>query len=172
MPQIETRTIPRPKKAPRISKHTPLRYDPHAHERRHELQARYPGGPTRCTRCPPTTFCETCARINRARHHAGLLRPTNDPHPSPDNAIHPIVVGKYRGPTFERRLKDLSQPVVTAFIEHFGGSWVRGIVSLNGKRIYVGRKTQSLSKAWDFAHRSARLVKLGLQYESDLCEGS
>lgn len=41
---------------------------------------------------------------------------------------------------------------------------------LNGKRIYVGDKTQSQDDAWDYASNSARLIKIGLQFESQLAD--
>lgn len=148
-----------------------------AREQREYHHYTYSGGITRCSKCPPQRsraephrFCPDCARINRARQHAGLIRPKGSPEPSADNIINPIVVGKYKGPTFQRRYNNSPQPVVTAFVEHFRGGWRRGVALLNGKRIYVGDKTQSQDDAWDYASNSARLIKIGLQFESQLAD--
>jgi hypothetical protein len=139
--------------------------DPSDRERTYTTHA---GGVTRCSACPPKHCCDDCARINNARQIAGLIRPPGDPRPSPDNIIHPTVVGKYRGPTIQRRFKTAAQPVVTAFVEPISRGWRRGVATLNGKRIHVGPKVQSIDAAWAFATTSARNIKLALAYESEL----
>lgn len=143
---------------------------------RHEYN--YTGGVTRCSRCPPQRtrsephrFCADCASINRARQHAGLIRPSGSPDPSPANIINPLVVGKYRGPSLTlRRFANSPQPVVTAFVEKLGGGWRRGVATLNGKRVYEGRPTRSQSDAWDYAGMSADCIRTGLRFESELAD--
>jgi hypothetical protein len=174
MPKIVTHLIRAPKRQTqpkvRLRKHV----DPSERQRTHYT---YSGGVTRCSRCPPKAsrtapdrFCDDCARINAARHQAGLIRPAGDLRPSPDNIINPLVVGKYRGPTIQRRFKDAAQPVVTAYVEKLGRGWRRGVATLNGKRIYVGKPVRTVEEAMRYATHSQRLIKLGLQFESDCAD--
>lgn len=174
MPKIETRVIALQTRTGRRNQTSVGTSHINAFKRSQALETRerhtttHFGGVTRCSRCPPRHCCEDCARINNARQIAGLIRPPGDPRPSPDNIINPTVVGKYRGPGYHRRYKDTSQPVVTAFVEKLGRGWRRGVATLNGKRVYVGKPMQSHDAAWEWAGNSAKLIKLGLRFESDL----
>jgi hypothetical protein len=134
---------------------------------RTELAPRYPGGPTRCTRCPPKCFCDECGRINKQRQHAGLIRPSGDPRPSAANIYNPAVVGKYKAMGKKEYLQSPGL-IVTAFVERLGGGWRRGVATLNGKRIYEGKPTRSADEAMSWAIGRQKLIKLGLSYESSL----
>lgn len=182
MPRIETRVLELKARTIRKTRTSVGSSKINAHKahvqretnERHEYH--YSGGITRCSRCPPdrtgmpARFCEDCARINKARHQAGLIRPSGDQRSSPDNIINPLVIGKYRGPGFHRRYKDSAQPVVTAFVEKFGGGWRRGVATLNGVRVHVGPKVRSVEEAFAFANQSMKLIKLGLQFEAELAD--
>lgn len=176
MPRIETRTIALETRTTRKIKTSVGSSKVNAHrlhverETKHRHETTHFGGVTRCSKCPPKHCCPECARINNARQIAGLIRPPGDERPSPDNIINPTVVGKYRGPGFHRRYKDVSQPIVGSFVEKVSRGWRRGVATLNGARIHVGPKVQSQDEAWAYATNSAKLIKLGLQFESELAD--
>jgi hypothetical protein len=167
MPKITTHLVSAKPKAFVTTKVRRKHRDPSDTERTYTTHC---GGVTRCSRCPPKRCCDDCARINNARQMAGLIRPSGDPRPSPDNIIHPTVVGKYRGPSIQRRYKDLPQPVVTAFVEPLGKGWRRGVATLNGRRIYVGKPMRTIEQAFAYATQCQRLIKMGLEFESELAE--
>lgn len=136
---------------------------------RTEFAPRYPGGPTRCTRCPPKSFCDECGRINKARQHAGLIRPAGDPRPSTDNIYNPAVVGRYK-PMGSTAYRQTPGVVVTGFVERLGGGWRRGVVTINGKRMYEGKPTRDNDEAWSYAADRQNMVKISLRFESALCK--
>jgi hypothetical protein len=115
---------------------------------RTELAPRYPGGPTRCTRCPPKCFCDECGRINKQRQHAGLIRPSGDPRPSAANIYNPAVVGKYKAMGKKEYLQSPGL-VVTAFVERLGGGWRRGVA----QQRYEGKPTRSADEAMNGSKR-------------------
>jgi hypothetical protein len=134
-------------------------------ERRRREARTYPaGGVTRCGRCPPTRCCDECASINKGRQMAGLIRPYGMEVDHANNAMVPLVEGKYRG---ARRLlnKGVNCPVVTAYLKRSGSGWMRGASMLNGQDVYVGPATRDKDAAWAFAADHAQLIKDGLEYE-------
>jgi hypothetical protein len=137
---------------------------------RTELAPRYPGGPTRCTRCPPKCFCDECGRINKQRQHAGLIRPSGDPRPSAANIYNPAVVGKYKAMGKKEYLQSPGL-VVTAFVERLGGGWRRGVATLNGKRIYEGKPTRSADEAMSLGDRPAETHQAGPQLREQFVNG-
>lgn len=131
------------------------------------------GGITTCTHCPPRTsmsaelrFCADCQRINRARFQAGLIKPPRDQRDHPNNIINPTVAGSYRGQPYHKRFTRSGGPCITASVEKLGSSWRRGVVTLNGAKIYIGPKTRSQDDAWDYANARAKVARAGLEFES------
>lgn len=146
-------------------------------ERRAVKHYTHSGGITTCTRCPPRAsmtaelrFCEDCARINRARFQAGLIKPPGDMTDHPNNIINPHVAGAYRGQHFSKRFAQSGGPCITASIEHLGGGWRRGVVTLNGAKLYIGPKTRDQDAAWDYAVARSKAVRVGLEHESLVAE--
>jgi hypothetical protein len=121
---------------------------------------------TRCTNCPPTSCCDTCAKINNGRIIAGLIKPIGADIDHANNAMVPLVEGKYRG---ARRLmnKGVRTPVVTAYLKRTKNGWYRGAAMLNHNDIYVGEATRDKAAAWAFAAQGASAIKAGLEYERE-----
>lgn len=127
----------------------------------------------RCTRCPqhadwraPKRFCDDCARINRARQHAGLIKtPEEKDGPSRGNSMYPMVNGPYRGARRPARYRNSPRPVVTAYLKRTKNGWYRGAAMLDGVDVYVGEATRSKQEAWDYAGMSAQCIKDGLAFE-------
>ena len=146
-------------------------------ERRAVKHYTHTGGVTTCTRCPPRAtltselrFCDDCKRINKARFEAGLIKPPGDQRDHPNNIINPHVAGAYRGQSFSKRFAQSGGPCITACIERLGNGWRRGIVTLNGAKLYIGPKTRSQDEAWDYATARAKAAKAGLEFESQVAD--
>lgn len=124
--------------------------------------------PTRCSRCPPTGSCETCAGINMARITTGLLVPKEDPTPHPNNCLLVINEGPYRGGFTRKPQKPLGKaaPIVAVRVTRSHG-WFRGHAALNGKDVWVQPKaTRNEDEAWAYAGEKADFIRMGLEYDS------
>jgi hypothetical protein len=122
-------------------------------------------GVTRCSKCPPTSCCPTCAQINNARQIAGLIRPKGSPEPHPNNCMPciPHTPG-YAG---QRPLPNTRRPggeIVSMDIKPLGGGWFLGAASLGLVTVYE-RKFRSRDKAREYAVNSMVAIKEGLRFE-------
>jgi hypothetical protein len=181
---IETRTISQPHRQRRPNKvsvgtsHVSNHRKRQREAQREREEYTHAGGITHCSRCPPKRyqsdtikFCEDCARINAARHKAGLIRPNCGPDHA-NNIIDPTVRDNhYRGQSrmlMYKRPGNKTQPVITAHIRQLGGGWRQGLASLNGRVVWEGPKTQSMDEAWAFAHERKGWIREGLSYEGKM----
>jgi hypothetical protein len=169
MPRIETRTI-QPRKQRRKRTQREQERDLNQYRRKQARKARQEriqtyraDGITRCSNCPPISFCADCARINNARIYAGLIRPKEDPRPSPNNMLNPwpdrSIKSRPRTPETKGTFK-----VVSINIEALGGGWYLGQALLAGKPVY-GRKFRSRDEARRYAVNSMVDIREGLRFE-------
>lgn len=133
-------------------------------EAKKQMHLRYhEEGVTRCSRCPPASFCDACMGVNKARIQCGLIRPRDANVDHKNNCLYATPMGRGRVPD---KLINRGGSVVTAHLRQLGGGWRQGLASLDGEVIYEGAKTRSMDDAWAFAKRSAAQIKEGLRFEA------
>lgn len=170
MPRIETRTIKAPKPATRRSKAAQerkdladYRKDQKRRERAHKQLTIRSDGVTRCPKCQPLRCCDSCARINKARQQAGLIRPKGSPEPHPNNCMRCIpdksIKSRPRTPETTGTFEVLSIDVVP-----LGGGWYLGQAFLGRECVYE-RKFRSRDKARQYAVNSMVDIREGLRFE-------
>lgn len=120
-------------------------------------------GVTRCSKCPPRHCCDSCARINKARQQAGLIRPKGSPEPHPNNCMRCIpdksIKSRPRTPEATGTFEVLSIDVVP-----LGGGWYLGQAFLGRECVYE-RKFRSRDKARQYAVNSMVDIREGLRFE-------
>lgn len=156
-----TRTIQRAKAYHARPSRTATLSNHAAKARMHEHY--YAEGVTRCSRCPPASFCDACMAVNKGRIQCGLIRPRDADVDHKNNCLYATPLGKGRVPD---KLINRGGPVVTAHLRQLGGGWRQGLASLDGEVIYEGAKTRSMDEAWAFARSSADQIREGLRFEA------
>jgi hypothetical protein len=175
MPKITTSTIRAPRRrkqwvAGRMSpQHERQEFE--AHKRREARLQRAQkqltirsDGVTRCSKCPPKTFCDDCGRINKARQQAGLIRPHGSPEPHPNNCMPCIPHAQHYIGGVPIKLKNAPGAIVSMEVKPLGGGWYEGQAYLGLECIYA-RKFRSRAKAREYAVNSMVDIKDGLKFE-------
>ena len=123
-------------------------------------------GVTRCSKCPPTHCCDSCARINKARQHAGLIRPKGSPEPHPNNILWRLP-DKGIKPIPPLREPKGSYEVISIEVIALGGGWYLG-QALLGRKVIYERKYRSRDAARHYAVNSMVDIREGLRFEASL----
>jgi hypothetical protein len=121
-------------------------------------------GVTRCSKCSHG-FCEDCARINKARQQAGLIRPYGSPEPHPNNCMPCIPHAQHYIGGVPIKLANAPGQIVSIEVKPLGGGWYLGQAYLGLECIYE-RKFRSRDEARRYAVNSMVDIKDGLKFEA------